>query len=882
MAKSPKHSSKNSPVDAAQAAQPDRSAGSPLPETARAADSVPLPGGPFPVLPMLFGRYQVKKELGRGQMGAVYLARDTELDRPVALKVARVSASGSATLLKRMEVEAKAAAKVDHPLICKVYDAGEIDGIRFIALQYIEGEDLKKLMKRTGRRRDSDEAVRLIQQILRALEAAHEKGIIHRDLKPENVMLNKKNEPVIMDFGLARKTLASSNAGLTQGMIVGTAAYMSPEQATGRAEDIDHRSDLYAVGVMLFEMLTGEWPFTGGAIEVMGKKCVQEPPSPLSLNQHLHPQLAAVCHKMIAKRKDDRYSTCAEVIEELDSIDLKAPADLAIPIETVDPNAVSDASSIQNTVPTTSKLMNAVPKKQRPRQKPSTGLLTLLRNWWNSQPPLRRWTVLGGAGAGLIVLMAIILFPTPYGIVQIEIDDPTLKVQFDGTTITFGNDNRPIRVSPTASHTLKVLHDDVAIESATQEITLKSGEKRIVKVTLLDGSVTIDGTTVATIGVQPIAPKPTPVVAPPVANSKNAGTESNDTRHIWKGQPRYFEKVGSKKWRESNNHDARIAFFYDEIARTKEYVDLLDITRATGVRIRLRDDVVQIIWPGRDKDWRQLQSGRWETNVPPIALIPFDAEVAESHQKAWAAHLGVTVEDTNGIGMKFVLIPPGKFTMGSPWNEKGREDQDKNEDQAEVVLTSPFWMGKTEVTQEQWQTIMGTTPWKTKEFSKDGPNYPATYVSWNDAQEFVKKLSQREGITYRLSTEAEWEWSCRAGTPTPWSFGDNVTDLWKYAWYGGIYGKGNAQYEQYAHEVGQLHANPFGLYDMHGNVWEWCEDVMIDKLPGGTNPKVTNGSEYRVERSGCWSLSAESTRSANRRGRTAGYRYYLNGFRVAR
>ena len=291
-------------------------------ETAKATDSVPLAVGPFTVLPMRFGRYEVQKELGKGQMGAVYLAMDTELDRPVALKVARTSSSGSAKLLKRMEVEAKAAAIVDHPQICKVYDAGEIDGIRFIALQYVDGENLKQFLKRTGRRQKPKEAVRLVLQILRALEAAHEHGIIHRDLKPENVMLNKKFQPVIMDFGLARRTTGSSDAGLTQGMIVGTAAYMSPEQAVGKPEGIDHRSDLYAVGVMLFEMLTGEWPFTGGAMEVMGRKCVQEPPSPQSVNPDLPPQLSAVCHKMIAQRKENRFETCDAAVRAIEEIDL--------------------------------------------------------------------------------------------------------------------------------------------------------------------------------------------------------------------------------------------------------------------------------------------------------------------------------------------------------------------------------------------------------------------------------------------------------------------------------------------------------------------------------------------------------------------------------
>ena len=275
------------------------------------------------------------------------------------------------------------------------------------------------------------------------------------------------------------------------------------------------------------------------------------------------------------------------------------------------------------------------------------------------------------------------------------------------------------------------------------------------------------------------------------------------------------------------------------------------------------------------------------TTKPPLSpatasplVFPFTASQATAAQQAWAKSLGKKVVETNSLGMELVLIPAGKFTMGSPATE---QDRGGDEDQADVTLTEAFWLGKTEVTQGQWQQVMGTTPWKGGSYVKEGRDYAATYVSWEDAQEFIQKLSERDGATYRLPTEAEWEWSCRAGTASRWSFGESDGDLGRYAWYGGFDGGGNTKDENYAHQVGQKLANPFGLHDMHGNVWEWCEDVTFGKLPGGTNPKVTTGTARdRVLRGGSWYDVPQNTRSARRNGNTPDIRNGLTGFRVSR
>ena len=231
-----------------------------------------------------------------------------------------------------------------------------------------------------------------------------------------------------------------------------------------------------------------------------------------------------------------------------------------------------------------------------------------------------------------------------------------------------------------------------------------------------------------------------------------------------------------------------------------------------------------------------------------------------------------------------IEIPAGKFTMGGPagvWNRDGDKGQ------VAVTLTKPFLLGKTEVTQGQFTKVMGTAPWKGYEEVKIGKDFAATYVSWNDATAFCQKLTGLErkagklkaGESYRLPTEAEWEYACRAGTTTTWSFGEDESKMGEYAWYFDNAGNIN---ERYAHKVGMKKPNPWGLHDMHGNVWEWCSDWYGNSLPGGTDPVGPGGGSYRVDRGGGWGDIPDDCRSATRYGYVPSDRNGGLGFRVAR
>jgi serine/threonine-protein kinase len=272
------------------------------------------------------GRYEIVGELGRGAMGVVYKAMDPVIGRTVAVKTIRLSEEGTGLsrpeLLTRFQTEARAAGLLTHPNIVVVFDAGEEDGLYYITMELVEGKSLQALLD-GGHAFPLPRTLRIMEQTCSALQFAHERNVVHRDIKPANLMLTADDTVKVTDFGTA-KILQFGTVQQTA-HVMGTPSYMSPEQVKGRA--VDGRSDIFSLGVMLYEMVTGEKPFPGQSITTVIYKIVnEEPVPPRQINPSIHPGISAIVMKALVKDPDQRYQNCREMLEDLRNYRSLAPS----------------------------------------------------------------------------------------------------------------------------------------------------------------------------------------------------------------------------------------------------------------------------------------------------------------------------------------------------------------------------------------------------------------------------------------------------------------------------------------------------------------------------------------------------------------------------
>jgi len=332
------------------------------------------------------GDYQMLRRLGRGGMAEVYLAEQISLRRQVAFKVLRASLASDAAYIRRFHHEAQAAANLVHANIVQIHEVGCIDGIHFIAQEYVPGQNLRQLLTRLSQGVDARQAANIIRQVAAALHKAAEQNIIHRDIKPENIMISASGEVKVADFGLARIAQGGEALNLTQiGMTMGTPLYMSPEQVEGKP--VDPRSDLYSLGVTCYHMLAGRPPFDGDtALAVALQHLRNEPKRLEGLRPDLPDGLCRIVHKLLAKKPEERYQRPVDLLRDLKGLQIAG----------LDEDWVSDLPGF-----TSSDLALGSAGRLAATQQ----LDRLLQSHLKSRPKSRPWPLVLAAVAALVLAM---------------------------------------------------------------------------------------------------------------------------------------------------------------------------------------------------------------------------------------------------------------------------------------------------------------------------------------------------------------------------------------------------------------------------------------------------------------------------------------------
>jgi len=366
-------------------------------------------------VPRLLGnRYELAQEIGRGGMAEVYAGRDTRLGRTVAVKVLKTDLARDPSFQSRFKREAQSAASLNHPAIVAVYDTGDqeiseangsITHLPFIVMEYLRGRTLKEVLAQ-HQKLSPDDALRVTAGVLDALQYSHTNGIVHRDIKPANVMVTDAGEIKVMDFGIAR-AIADTGATMTgTNAVLGTAQYLSPEQAKG--ETVDNRSDLYSTACLLYELLTGRPPFVGDSpVSLAYQHVGEQAPPPSSLVAGLPPDMDRVVMRGLSKNRDERYQSADEFIADLDRVANGLPvAAVAAPTQAMRAPAPPPAQTTQRMAPAVAPVPAAWPREE-PRYAPAR------YDDYEDDPPRRGllwlWIVLGVLALAAIIALAVVL-----------------------------------------------------------------------------------------------------------------------------------------------------------------------------------------------------------------------------------------------------------------------------------------------------------------------------------------------------------------------------------------------------------------------------------------------------------------------------------------
>ena len=813
------------------------------------------------------GHYRILALLGRGGMAEVYRAVDERLDREVALKVLPPEFAWDPERVERFEREVRAAAKLSQPNIVTVFEFGQGEGQHFYTMGLMPGGDLKTRIRGHPEGMAPDEARRVAAAVARALDYAHRRGFVHRDVKPENVLFDEDDRPQLTDFGIAR---AMAEGTLTAaGMVIGSPHYMSPEQTRGLK--VDGRSDLYSLGVVLYEMLTGQLPFQASDTFAVAYSHINDPPPDLPR------ELAGwqpLLDRLLAKSPDDRYSSAAELAQVLAG-------------ESLPPRSATRVMPAGRAVEATRRVGGAGTRPVEPAKPRRTAV---------------------AAVAGAVLALAVV------GIGYLALRDTTVP---ELAPIDGGGGSGESGLAPERPRPVRPKRPP----NPKPVPVLGGGAVLVVETTPAGAEVLVDGTAVGKTplersdiraGVREVrlrhphyetvresdrrfADGRVVRIQRRLVRGRGALTVTVLPRQAWvevqgkrlaESTPVTLEdlpagavevKLGAREHRPLSVEIEIPKGGLARLERRLERIPYGSLTLAlepADARVTL-PEVNQSYRPGvrlREGTYRVAVSKEGYGEATRAINVSGDTRVRIALEKA-----GPTAGESRVFdGIEFVWIPAGEFRMGST----SRHAESDERPVTRVRITRGFWLGKYEVTQRQWQAVMGNNP---SRFKNCGGDCPVERVSWNDVQGFFNRLNGRSGRRrYRLPTEAEWEYAARAGTMTD-TYSGNLTQpagndpvLNRIAWYDE--NSGNR-----THPVGRKAPNGWGLHDMMGNVWEWVGDRYGD-YPGGsvTDPTGARSGSSRVNRGGSLFNFARFCRSAFRSRRSPGYRSSFLGFRLLR
>ncbi len=951
-------------------------------------------------------RYEILFKLGEGGMGQVFLTQDTQLDNePRAIKILPDQVRNDFKAVNRLKDEAKITMSLSHPNIVKLYNYGNDGKVHYLIMEYVNGIDLLTYTALKGKIAEK-EVRRIGIEVAKALQIAHEyrhhnndKGIIHRDIKPANILLESRDLDIkaikskgtnlqqkdiqdltgatvkLTDFGIARQ-VRESMSRYSRGDTSGTLLYMSPEQYENRG--VDHRSDLYSLGVTLYELLSGDPPFTGESIsyQIMSRK-----PDPI---EGISDEFNTIILKLLEKDKEKRYPNAAELIAQL-----FGKADKTLKHKSNEPQEDKQEASREKpeafggdcfvTIRTSEDCQIWIDGQHAGDTKNKSIVFKDLRSGKHNiegRTPYLRAVIEEDFKPKDVKKINLDLKEILCELRAIS-DGIEYELTIDGKThecpaiiqeITAGRKQMTVKTKDiTFTEEIDIKseseneYDLTSERIAERKKRLISGIKGILEKAIETRAVTgsnIDGKidelarldseegktykdTVRALRSQieeekrktedrnwQKTQKQGTIEAyttyineyPRSLYVKDAQTAVKNIECEEKERSRYEDEQYCQKpedyWREAEARKEEDKAWVEcqkhrSISRYKTYLGVYPHGRYVlganrGIaelkeqeRKKRGEEVKNKVLQKEEQSW---QKARESNNIEDYWR---EAEARKEEDNAWVecqrkrsisayedylenyprgryvlgANQGITElrEDERKkreeeskikftsptLNAKFVLIPAGTFTMGSPKFEEGRYG---SEPQHQVTISKPFYMQTTPVTQGQWKAIMGSNP-----SNFEGDDLPVEQASWNDVQEFIKKLNkQEETDKYRLPTEAEWEYAARAGTTDA-----RYRDLDEIAWY-------DENSDKITHPVGQKRPNAWGLYDMLGNVFEWVDDWYEDYPTGPvTDPKGPSTGSFLVNRGGSWDSDARCCRAAYR-GLTPVDRDRDLGFRIAR